>query len=322
MPNSAASLRRPVDWTNATFLVLVHLLAVGAVVYMAAVPFSWATVGQGALWAFLTGLGVTAGYHRLIAHRAWRANPVVKALLLGFGAGAVQNSGLTWSADHRRHHAHTDKDEDPYNISRGFFWAHMGWIFFKDSNRSYDWVKDLQDDRLVQLQHRFYLPLALFFGGLLPALIALSWGDFLGGLLVVGFLRLALIWHATFFVNSLAHTLGSQPYSKKVSARDSFVTALVSLGEGYHNFHHRFPSDYRNGVRWWQIDPTKWTVWTLSKLGLARDLVRTSRAAIDRARRSVREGASETASRVSTAAAAAAAKAQGGGRASATGAAR
>lgn len=276
-------MKRPVDWTNATFLILVHVLAACGAVYLA-FNFSWWTVGLAVVWALLTGLGITAGYHRLFAHRAWEARWPVKALLLGFGAGAVQNSALTWSADHRRHHAHTDKELDPYNISRGFLWAHMGWIFFKDPNRTYDSAHDLANDKLVKFQHDHYLLLAVLFGGLIPAAIGMLWGDPIGALLVAGFLRLALIWHATFFVNSLAHTLGKRPYSTKISARDSFVTALVSLGEGYHNFHHHFPSDYRNGVRWWQVDPTKWTVWTLAKIGLAKDLVRTSEAAIQRAK--------------------------------------
>jgi stearoyl-CoA desaturase (delta-9 desaturase) len=106
-------------------------------------------------------------------------------------------------------------------------------------------------------------------------------------LLVVGFLRLAFQWHMTFCVNSVAHCLGRRPYSNKTSARDSFVTAILTLGEGYHNFHHHFPRDYRNGHRWYHFDPTKWTVFVLSKLGLARALKRTPVAAIREARERV-----------------------------------
>ena len=122
----------------------------------------------------------------------------------------------------------------------------------------------------------------------LPAAIASLWGDAIGGLLVAGPLRLVLQWHATFSVNSFAHMIGSQPYSTKNSARDSALTALITLGEGYHNFHHYFQSDYRNGVRWYQLDPTKWFVWTLSKLGATSDLKRASDQAIRRARRDTR----------------------------------
>jgi stearoyl-CoA desaturase (delta-9 desaturase) len=138
-------------------------------------------------------------------------------------------------------------------------------------------------DRLVCFQDRFYLPLAGLFGFLLPTAIAWSWGDPLGGLLVAGFLRLLVQYHATFAINSVAHTIGRRPYSTSISARDSFVTAVLTLGEGYHNYHHRFPGDYRNGILFHHFDPTKWWVWSLSKLGLASDLKRASRAAIRRA---------------------------------------
>ena len=104
---------------------------------------------------------------------------------------------------------------------------------------------------------------------------------------MAGFLRLAVLWQAAFSVNSVAHTLGGQPFSKRTSARDSMLTALISLGEGYHNFHHRFKWDYRNGIRWYHFDPTKWFVWSLSKVGLARNLRRVARDVIEQARREV-----------------------------------
>ena len=109
-------------------------------------------------------------------------------------------------------------------------------------------------------------------------------------MLVAGFLRLTLQWHATFAVNSVAHTIGTQPYCSKGSARDHILTALVTLGEGYHNFHHRFQLDYRNGVRWYQFDPTKWAIWSLSKVGVTRDLRRTPKPVIQRAKQAVLAG--------------------------------
>ena len=119
-------------------------------------------------------------------------------------------------------------------------------------------------------------------------LLGLLWGDPVGAVLVAGFLRLTLIWNSTFSINSVAHLIGSRNYSLANTARDSIITALISLGEGYHNFHHRFQSDYRNGVRWYQYDPTKWWLWTLSKLRLVRDLKRVPREAIEAARQAVR----------------------------------
>ena len=231
------------------------------------------------------GLAITGGYHRLFAHRTYRSHSLLELFYLCFGAGAAQNSALKWSSDHRIHHTHCDREMDPYNIRRGFFWAHMGWVFFKDPDEKPDNVRDLEKDALVRFQDRFYLPLAVFFGGVVPAAIASLWGDSLGGFLVAGVLRLVLQYQSTFSINSLAHTIGTRPYSKKTSARDSFVTAIFSFGEGYHNFHHRFPGDYRNGIRAWHFDPTKWWLWGLSKAGFVKDLKRVPREIIEAARR-------------------------------------
>jgi stearoyl-CoA desaturase (delta-9 desaturase) len=271
------------DWTNILFLAAAHLAALGGVLWLAFVRFSPWTIGLAVLWFLLCGLGITGGYHRLFAHKSYKAAPLVRAFYLAFGAAAVQNSALKWSSDHRVHHAFTDTDQDPYNIRRGFLWAHLGWILFKDQGVEHANVRDLSDDPLVRFQDRHYILLAVLFGALLPMALGALWGDAIGALLVAGFLRLVVQWHATFCVNSLAHTIGSQPYSAKGTARDSFVTAIVTLGEGYHNFHHTFQADYRNGVRWYQLDPTKWIVWSLSKVGLTTDLRRTPHKAIEKA---------------------------------------
>jgi stearoyl-CoA desaturase (delta-9 desaturase) len=276
------------SWTNVLFIVGAHLLALAAVVWLAVVGASLWTIGLGCLWFALCGLAITGGYHRLFAHPTYRASSVLRAFYLFFGAGSVQNSALKWAADHRRHHARTDREQDPYNIRRGFWWAHIGWVFFEDAEKgAVRNVKDLAADRLLRWQDRHYVLLAVLVGGVLPLLLGCAWGDAIGALLVAGFLRLVLQWHATFAVNSFAHWIGRQPYSRKNSARDSFWTALVTLGEGYHNFHHRFQSDYRNGVHWYHFDPTKWFVWSLEKVGVTWDLRRTPPTAIRAARAAV-----------------------------------
>ena len=265
---------RQLDWTNILVILAAHVVAALAIPYMVFVQFSWWTVGLAFLWFACSGLAITGGYHRLFAHPTYKANRALRLFYLFFGAGSVQNSALKWSADHRVHHAHTDTDKDPYNIERGFWWAHIAWVFYKDADSDLGNVRDLKRDELITWQHENYVALALIAGLVVPALLGLLWGDPLGALLVAGVLRLVVQWHATFSVNSFAHWWGSRPHSTKTSARDSFWVALITLGEGYHNFHHRFPMDYRNGFRWFHFDPTKWIVWTLSKVGVTRNLRR------------------------------------------------
>ncbi len=280
------------NWTNFAFVLGAHAIAGVAVWYLIDVRFSWATIILGLVWYACCGLGVTGGYHRLFSHRSYKAAAPLRAFYLAFGAAAIQNSALKWSADHRVHHESTDRERDPYNIQKGFWWAHMGWLFYHRAGEDdLSNVRDLSEDRLVAFQHRHYLALAALFGVLVPGAIAALWGDFMGGVLVAGFLRLILQWHATFSVNSFAHMLGNRPYSLETSARDSVITAMISLGEGYHNFHHRFAADYRNGLRWFHFDPTKWFVWALSHVGITHDLKRTPREAIERAKAAVMNAA-------------------------------
>lgn len=281
--------RLRLDWTNFLFVLGAHLIAAFAIVYLAAIHFSWWTVGLGLLWGALCGVSITGGYHRLLSHSAYKAAWPLRAFYLVFGAASVQNTALAWCADHRLHHARTDSDEDPYDIRRGFWWAHIGWVVFRTPKpKGFALVRDLERDPLVRAQHDFYVPLAILFGLVVPMAIGASWGDAIGAGLVAGFLRLTLQWHATFSINSLTHTLGSQPFGDRTSARDSFWVALVTFGEGYHNFHHRFQIDYRNGVRWFHFDPTKWWVWTLARFRLARNLRRVPRERIEAARRAAR----------------------------------
>ena len=279
---------KKLDPVNVIFICSTHLVALYAIYYMAAVHFSWWTVGLGVLWFALCGLGITAGYHRLFSHPTYKTGAFIRAFLLFFGAASVQNSALKWSSDHRRHHAQVDKDEDPYNIKRGFWWAHIGWIFYADvEKREMLPMKDLRADPLVVFQEKYYLLIAAISTIVVPGAIGFLWGDVIGAILVAGFLRLVVEWHATFAINSVAHYIGSQPYSLSNSARDSWLTAWITFGEGYHNFHHKFQQDYRNGIRWYHLDPTKWLVWGGSKLGLTHDLKRTPDEAIQRAKQDV-----------------------------------
>lgn len=281
-------VKNRLDWTNILVLSAAHLAALGAVAYLFLVQFSWWTIGLTLVWGVACSMAITGGYHRLFAHLTYRANSLLKLFYLLFGAASVQNSALKWSADHRDHHAHTDQEKDPYNIRRGFWWAHIGWVCHQTTEETdYSKVRDLRADRLVEFQDRYYVLLAFLMAAVVPAGLGCLWGDPIGAVLVAGFLRLVVQWHITFSINSFTHLFGSQSYSTSNSARDSSWTALITFGEGYHNFHHRFQYDYRNGVRWFHFDPTKWFVWSLSKVGLTRDLKRTSTEAIERAKQMV-----------------------------------
>lgn len=232
------------------------------------------------------GMSICAGYHRYFSHKSYEAHPIIEFFYAFFGAMAAENSALEWSAQHRVHHKHADKDWDPYNIRRGFWWAHFLWIFYKheENDKTFENAPDLKANRIVMWQHRWH-QLILIAGGFgIPTLIGAAFGDPLGGLLWGGFTRIVLIHHTTFFVNSLAHYLGKPTYNAEATARDNWLVAMVTLGEGYHSFHHRFPADFRNGIRWFDWDPAKWFIAALRSVGLASELLTTPAPQIEQAR--------------------------------------
>ncbi len=211
----------------------------------------------------LTGLGITAGYHRLFTHRSWTAGRVVQAVLLVLGAAAWQNSAITWASAHRRHHRlDHDPARDPYGTTRGFWWSHIGWIIAR-GRPSTSGVPDLWASALCRWQHRWYWPIGVLCNVGVPLLLGLATGRVLGMLLFAGFLRVILVHHSTFLINSACHRWGSRKWDPDSTARDNWGVALLTFGEGYHNFHHAYPTDYRNGPRWYDYDPTKWLIWLL-----------------------------------------------------------
>jgi stearoyl-CoA desaturase (delta-9 desaturase) len=237
------------------------------------------TLADGVLFfAFilLTGMSITAGYHRLFSHASYKASPALRFLVLFFGAAAFEQSALTWCSTHREHHRHADTDLDPYGVKKGFFYAHIGWMLFWKHDPDFANVKDLQKDPLVRHQHRFYLVWAILSGVVLPVAVGAWMGRPLAAFFLAVCVRLTLVHHATFCINSLSHTFGRATYDAHATARDSWIVALITYGEGYHNFHHRYPSDYRNGVRWYHWDPSKWAIAAMGRLGLAWDLQRSA----------------------------------------------
>lgn len=276
-----------IDIVNFLFLTLTPLLAVGLIItWIVYDGFHFGQLFLGLGLYLLTGFSITAGYHRLFAHKAYEAHPLVKLFFLIFGAAAFQNSVLKWASDHRLHHQKVDTEEDPYAITEGFFYAHMGWVILKKNGEiKKKYARDFLADKMVMWQHKYYLLLSVLIGMVLPAFLGeLFFNSWLGGLAIAGFGRIVLVHHCTFFINSLCHCLGTTPYTDTNSAKDSWFMAFLTFGEGYHNFHHFFQTDYRNGVQWYQFDPTKWLIRSLNIVGLAHKLKLTSQERILTAR--------------------------------------
>jgi stearoyl-CoA desaturase (delta-9 desaturase) len=261
--------------TNLLFFTLTPIIGIAGSLYVwLHHSFHWATLGLAVFLVFATGMSITAGYHRLFSHITYKAHWTIRLLFVLFGSAAFEGSVLEWCADHRDHHRYTDQEKDPHNIKKGFWYAHIGWILYLDPNH-YDFknVEELAQDPILVWQHKYYTWIASITCFVVPALIAACWGDLLGGLFIAGALRLTLNHHFTFFINSVCHYFGKKTYSD-ISARDNWFVSLFTYGEGFHNFHHQFATDYRNGVRFFHFDPSKWLIWSLSKLGLASNLKR------------------------------------------------
>ena len=279
----------PIIWLNVViFSVTFAIAAFGTPIYAYYIGFDWAQVALLLVAFSYCGLSITAGYHRLWSHKAYEANAVMRIVFAVGGAFALQNSVLHWSSDHRVHHRHVDNnDKDPYSAKMGFFYSHIGWMLREhQASRYSDYsnCRDLQKDKIVMWQYKHYVLLAVATNFGFPLLFGLIHGDIWGALLLVGIVRLVLSHHTTFFINSLAHIWGSQPYTDKNTARDNGFLAFLTFGEGYHNYHHIFENDYRNGIRWWQFDPTKWLIKSCSWLGAAKNLRTSPEDRIEKAR--------------------------------------
>lgn len=242
---------------------------------------------------FACGLSITVGYHRLFSHRSHNAKWPLVLFYSIFGAGSFQNSIIEWCSDHRRHHKMTDSADDPYSASKGFWYSHIGWILLEEENFTNDFsnVKDLQRSKIIMWQHRNVFLIGALSGLILPAIIGFAIGGLSGAMgcfVWAGLARVVFVHHGTFLINSAAHIWGTQPYSEENSSRDSFWLAFLTFGEGYHNFHHTFQADYRNGHKWYHMDPSKWWIQSFKYLGLNSDLKSTPKHSIEIAKVNMR----------------------------------
>ncbi len=284
-------MKDKINWRNTLFLTLTPLSALILIpIYFYFYDWSWWLLTFFVVGFVVSNMLVTCGYHRYFAHRTYDAHPIVEWLYVIFGAGSFQGSVVEWSADHRIHHREVDTEKDPYNIKRGFWYAHIGWLFIaRPIENPEKHVPDLWKKPILRWQHNYYPWVATAVGFIFPLIAGYAIGIGWGGLLFGGILRIVFSQQSTFFINSLCHSLGNQPYGDHNSARDSVIMAVLTFGEGYHNYHHQFQSDYRNGVRWYQWDPTKWWIRSLSYVGLAQRLKQVSALEIQRAQISFQE---------------------------------
>ena len=268
----------PINWIPAFVLISTPLAALLIVpYYLWTHSVSWQVWAIFAFFMAWNGLSITVGYHRLWSHRTYQAHPIVKWFFLIGGTLAVQGSVFDWCAGHRLHHRHVDDIyQDPYSAKRGFWFSHIGWMLKNYPSGHYDYknIPDLKADPVLVAQDKYYALWILLANIGLPALFGWMVGDIAGTLVLAGLLRLVLSHHFTFFINSLCHMFGTRPYTDTNTARDNPILAIFTWGEGYHNYHHFFQYDYRNGVKWWQYDPSKWIIYGLSKIGLTWDLKR------------------------------------------------
>ncbi len=270
----------PVATLDISTIFLFSIVAIGAMIglptYAYYYDFSWLDWTMFVVLYIVTGLGITVGYHRLLAHRSFTCPDWVKTLLLVAGGWALLNTGLKWASDHIRHHARCDQEEDPYNAMRGFWYSHCGWLFWRDPNRDEKYASRLKQDSVVLWQQKYYIPIVLS-GLFLPFVVGFLYNGWVGGLgcfLLAGVGRTFFVLNSTFCINSVCHLWGAQPHGDSDSSRDSWAVSLITFGEGYHNYHHMYQSDYRNGPKWYNFDPSKWLIYGLSLVGLASSLRR------------------------------------------------
>ncbi len=287
---------RPAMWAaNVTIVVVPFLGVIAAGISLWGYGFNFVQLAVMVGMYLLSGFGITVGFHRLFAHRSFETSAPVKLILGIMGSLAVEGPVLRWVAQHRRHHQHSDQQGDPHSpyhhggglggLLRGFWHAHVGWIFQPDARNLRRYIPDLTRSRLMRSVSRLFPLWALMSIGLptmLGGLLTVSWTGALQGLLWGGFVRLFLVHHATWSIIWVCHLWGTQPFQTDDHSRNNFVFGVLGLGEGWHNNHHAFPSSATQGLRWWEIDVSYWVIRCLGFMGLAWNIKRPASSLIER----------------------------------------
>jgi stearoyl-CoA desaturase (Delta-9 desaturase) len=262
--------------TNYVHYPAMALLAALHLAALAAIPLLWIygasvyEVGYHLIAYPLGGFGITALYHRAWAHNSVRFARPVEYFLAVCSTFILQMPARQWVSSHIKHHQHTDHDEDPYNIKKGFWWAHFEWIIFAPIP-PVEIPARLQGNPVIEWQERWYWQICLTLNVFIPIALALAVGTPWWVGLCFSALRVAFMCNVVFAVNSVCHVWGTRPFTHDVSARNVWWFPFA-LGEQYHNYHHAFPRDFRHGIKRWDFDPTKWLIAGLARVGLASDL--------------------------------------------------
>jgi len=239
----------------------------------------------------ITAMGITIGFHRLLTHRSFKTSATLRAIFAAIGSAAIEGPVISWVADHRKHHTFSDERGDPHSphvghgggwrgTLRGLFHAHLGWLFVHTERGSKQrFASDLIEDPVVTTLDRSFFIWAVV-GMLVPFAVGYAIGRTLvaglTGLLWGGAVRVFLVNHVTYSVNSVCHVFGRRRFATEDESRNVFWLALPTMGEAWHNNHHAFPTSAAHGLRSWELDPSAAVIWTLERLGLVWDVVRVS----------------------------------------------
>lgn len=273
-------------WRNIILMSVLHLGALYGLVLLPSV--SLPTLAWSVVCYFISALGVTAGAHRLWSHRTYKASFPLRVFLALANSMAFQNDIFEWARDHRVHHKFSETDADPHNATRGFFFAHIGWLMVRkhpdviEKGKKLE-LSDLQADKVVMFQRRHYKLSVLLLCFFVPMFVPwYFWGESLSvGYFVPGLLRYAVVLNATWLVNSAAHIWGNRPYDKTINPRENPLVAFSAIGEGFHNYHHTFPFDYATSEFGIKLNFTTAFIDTMCFLGLAKDPKRVSKEIIN-----------------------------------------
>jgi stearoyl-CoA desaturase (delta-9 desaturase) len=260
----ATSTKPPRDWAVIIFMTFIHVAAIFAFL---PINFSWTAVGLAIFLHWLTGgIGITLGWHRLVSHRSFQTPKWLEYVLVFCGTLAMQGGPIWWVGLHRHHHLYSDQDVDHHDSCKGFWWSHIGWMMYDvpAEQEIPRFTKDIADDPFYQFLDKYFFQIQVAFAVvlfLIGGLPFLFWGSFV---------RLVLVYHTTWLVNSATHKFGYRTFESADRSTNCWWVALLAYGEGWHNNHHAHQYSARHGMQWWEIDMTWMMIQLLQRLGLAQ----------------------------------------------------